>query len=222
MTYGLMTERMDNLGAGDRSPDSDGNPAAILDGDPAIGASRSISLWPVIEIAGLVLAGSVIVLLLLGYQLVILTSASMAPAAPAGSMLIVSSTPAELVAINDIIVMDRDGAIPITHRVIELLPPSPPSESAVDIAPDRILAVTQGDANRTADPRPFPMSGDQRVVRAAIPKVGWLLLIVVNHTPELLILGTVMGLALVVNGLPDRTLLDLAARKSTRIRGRTR
>lgn len=208
-------------------------PAVPRDSEPAAGSGRSIGLWPAIELAGLVLAGGVIVLLLLGYQLVILTSASMAPSAPAGSMLIVSSTPSELVAVNDIIVMDRGGALPITHRVIELVPPLPSSESSsvhgsigsvgsqVEVAPDQILAITQGDANRTADPRPFPMSGDQRVVRAAIPTVGWVLLVVVNHTPELLILATVMGLALAVNGLPDRTFLNLVPKTIGKIRDRS-
>jgi len=118
------------------------------------------------------LTGSVAVLALallllglaLGFRPVVITTGSMSPAVPAGSLVITRERPTSHVAVGDVIVMDRARSITVTHRVVEI------SETSTGRQ-----AVTQGDANATADPDAYPLDRPIPVVVRAIPSLGRLI-----------------------------------------------
>ncbi len=158
---------------------------------------RPRTIGDVIEVLGLALAATILIGLLFGYQLVVLTTSSMAPAAPAGSLLIVSSQSPQDVRIDDMIVMRRNSSTLVTHRVVAL---QAPSELRTPSGSPQILATTQGDANETPDPNPYQLEDDQRVVQMVIPRAGWLVLPVIDHTFLVLALAALVGAGLVVGG----------------------
>lgn len=158
---------------------------------------RPRTIGDIIEILGLGLAAVIIAGLLFGYQLVVLTTSSMAPVAPAGSLLIVSSQSPEDVELDDMIVMRRNNATLVTHRVVAL---QAPSQLRTPSGSPQILATTQGDANETPDPTPYRLEDDQRVVQLVIPRAGWLVLPIIDHTLLVLMLAALAGAALVLGG----------------------
>jgi signal peptidase I len=158
---------------------------------------RPQTIGDVIEILGLALAAIIIIGLAFGYQLVVLTTSSMAPAAPAGSLLIVSSQAPEDVEIDDMIVMRRNSSTLVTHRVVAL---QAPSQLRTPSGSPQILATTQGDANETPDPNPYQLEDDQRVVQMVIPSAGWLVLPIIDRTFLVLGLAALVGIGLVFGG----------------------
>jgi signal peptidase len=95
-----------------------------------------------------------------GLGVVRLATGSMTPAYPADSVLIVRDVDAAGVAPGDVVTVTRDGAVPITHRVV-----------SADPRPGGVELVLRGDANATVDPQPYRV---QRVglVVAGIPFGG--------------------------------------------------
>lgn len=81
---------------------------------------------------------------LLGWQLVSVQTGSMAPTYPVGSLLVVGDVdPADVEPGAAIVFQDpRDGSRLVTHRVVSVLPGSPPA------------FVTKGDANAAQDSTP--------------------------------------------------------------------
>jgi signal peptidase I len=103
-------------------------------------------------------------LLVRGYRPVIITTGSMAPTAPVGSVVI--AKPATSVQMGDILVMRRDGRATVTHRVIEI---------ERNGAGER-YAITRGDANAEIDAAPYPVAESELVGRWVVPGVGRVLL----------------------------------------------
>lgn len=111
---------------------------------------RRAGAWikpPLIALAGLlgVLAIVLTVLPMFGWNTVVLTSGSMSPTYPAGSVLLAQDVPATQVEIGDVVTVQRQGLAPVTHRVIGI------DESIAGAASLRL----QGDANDAADPQPY-------------------------------------------------------------------
>lgn len=111
---------------------------------------RRAGAWikpPLIALAGLlgVLAIVLTVLPVFGWNTVVLTSGSMSPTYPAGSVLLAQDVPATQVEVGDIVTVQRQGLAPVTHRVIGIEP---------SIAGAASLRL-QGDANDAADPQPY-------------------------------------------------------------------
>ncbi|MEM9652317.1 MAG: signal peptidase I [Actinomycetota bacterium] len=154
---------------------------------------RPQTIGDVVEIFGLLLAATIIVGLVAGYQLVVLTTSSMTPAAPAGSLLIVSSRAPAEIKVDDMIVMRRNASTLVTHRVIEL---RTASQLRTPAGSPQIFATTKGDANETPDPDQYRLEDDQRVVRFVIPMAGWLVLPIIDRTLPILGLAAVTALAL--------------------------
>ena len=100
---------------------------------------------------------------LIGARSLIVTSGSMEPALPVGSVAITRTVDARAIAVGDIITFRRPGADrPTTHRVTAL---------TIDDA-GRMVFTTKGDANATRDPEPAIVSGPiERVVRQ-VPYAG--------------------------------------------------
>ena len=131
--------------------------------------------WSVVRRAALALATTVAVVAILlvsialvgvakGYRPVVLQTGSMGGTAPAGSVVIAGPRDGDTIDPGDIVVMQRPGALPITHRVV----------SVEDSAVGR-LATTKGDANAFVDPAPYVIGDEELVARWAVPHVGsWL------------------------------------------------
>jgi signal peptidase len=97
-------------------------------------------------IATLLLA---VVVAVLGFRmgLVRLATGSMAPAFPADSVLLVRDVDARSLVPGDVVTVSRDGAVPITHRVV-----------SVDERAQGAELVLRGDANDSVDPQPYQVA----------------------------------------------------------------
>ncbi|WP_417505938.1 signal peptidase I, partial [Microbacterium sp.] len=97
-----------------------------------------------------------------GYSLIMFKTGSMAPTIPAGSVALVQKIPASDIAVGDVVTVDRDAALPITHRVTGVEP--------ADAGDMRTLTM-KGDANDVEDPAPYIVS-DVRIVRGSVPALA--------------------------------------------------
>ncbi len=111
-------------------------------------------------IASVGLLGLLIALLaalpLVGWGVVRLASGSMSPGLPTDSMLLVRQVDASSVDVGDVVTVQRTGELPITHRVISVVPGIAPGEPAT--------IRLKGDANDTPDPAPYTVSTVDLVV----------------------------------------------------------
>ena len=137
--------------------------------------------------------------LAIGYRPVVIMSGSMGEAAPAGSLVIAAPRPAADVLVGDVLVMERPGLAPITHRVLEL-----------EGADGARFAITKGDANEAADATPHPLDGEQLVGRWFLPGWGTRLAWITEPGAVLaLIVGAVLAVSVVAlrriwsSGRPD-------------------
>lgn len=97
---------------------------------------------------------------LLGLELVVFASGSMAPAYPQGSVAVAQRSTPEEVRVGDVVTVDRPGELPITHRVVRV---------AVRDG-DAVLRL-RGDANARPDPTAYRTAHPGRVLA---PLPGWL------------------------------------------------
>lgn len=110
----------------------------------------------------LALAGGVCILLVIlswvfSISLMMFRTGSMSPTIPTGSVAVVREIPAIEMEERDIVTVDRgDGALPVTHRVVEI--------QDVDPATGAVTFVMRGDANAEADPHPYTATEVRRVM----------------------------------------------------------
>jgi signal peptidase len=83
-------------------------------------------------------------------RIVLFSTGSMSPTIPAGSAALVRTIPAEDIGVGDVVTVEREGRLPITHRVVSV-DPSETSSAARSI-------VMRGDANDVDDPAPYDVS----------------------------------------------------------------
>lgn len=104
-----------------------------------------------------------LVLVILAYTmsitLIMFRTGSMSPTIPAGSVAVVQRIPASEISVGDVVTVDREGQLPVTHRVT--------SVAAGDGAESRTITM-KGDANQTEDPSPYVVES-VRIVRFSIP-----------------------------------------------------
>lgn len=106
-------------------------------------------------------AGLVVVLLAAGWRPVVLLSGSMAPAAPAGALLVARPVPAHDVALGDVVTVSVAPAGRVTHRVVEL-----------DRDGGTTSAVLRGDANPEPDPVAVRLPDPTLRTVAVVPHLG--------------------------------------------------
>lgn len=87
---------------------------------------------------------------LVGWQVVRLASGSMSPSFPTDSLLLAHQVDASSVHRGDVVTVHRPDELPITHRVVSVVPGVAPGEPAT--------ITLQGDANDTPDPAPYTVS----------------------------------------------------------------
>lgn len=100
--------------------------------------------WIAVTAIGALVAAVAVAVLAFGFSVVRLATGSMTPTYPADSVLLVRDVPADEVGPGDVVTVSRDGAIPITHRVVTANP-----------GPAGVELVLRGDANDADDPEPY-------------------------------------------------------------------
>lgn len=105
--------------------------------------------------AGLVCMVLVILAYTLNISLIMFRTGSMEPTIPTGSVAVVQEVQATEVQVGDILTVDREGELPVTHRVTDVAEGSH--------AQERIIRM-QGDANTTEDPHPYTITDARRVL----------------------------------------------------------
>lgn len=127
--------------------------------------------WARLADAGLAVAavlGAVCIVLaiaavLFDVRIVMFRTGSMSPTIPAGSAAVVHGLPAADIRIGDVVMVEREGQLPVTHRVV-----------SVDRVPGADAARSirmRGDANAVDDPMPYEVTEVRRVV-IALPGVA--------------------------------------------------
>jgi signal peptidase len=98
-----------------------------------------------------------------GLQMLIFQTGSMAPTMPTGTAAIAQPITAEQITVGDVVMVERDGQLPVTHRVVSVKP-----DPAVD---GGVILVLKGDDNEVNDPSPYHVTEAVRVV-FPIPGLG--------------------------------------------------
>jgi signal peptidase I len=117
------------------------------------------ALITAVGVVGL-LAVALTLLPLIGWQVVRLATGSMSPEYPPDSLLLAQSIPASQARVGDIVMAQRSGELPVTHRVVSTRPLGTLTELRL-----------KGDANRAVDPVPYDVARVDRVV-AGVPWGG--------------------------------------------------
>lgn len=103
---------------------------------------------------------------LFGYGALVVSGGSMGDTAPVGSLVMARWTPAEEVALGDVILVREereDGpGPPKLHRVVSL-----------DEEGGQILVRTKGDANQTADPNLYILPDRVAIPALTVPYLGY-------------------------------------------------
>lgn len=114
-----------------------------------------VALWT-LGIIGLMSLLAAIAAYIWGYSIILFSTGSMSPTIPAGSAALVQRVPASEVHVGDIVTVDRQDALPITHRVTSITPGTGPSKT--------YIITMKGDANEFEDVSPYQVSEVRRVV----------------------------------------------------------
>lgn len=120
-----------------------------------------LGLW-IAAAAGVVCIVLVILAVTANITLIMFRTGSMSPTIPAGSVAVVQRVDASRVEVGDVVTVDRDDELPVTHRVTSVEPGARESE--------RIITM-RGDANAADDPFPYTVSS-VRTVLFSIPGIA--------------------------------------------------
>jgi signal peptidase len=135
------------------------------------GLLGDILLW-IASIGGLICILGVIAALGFHITLIMFKTGSMSPTIPTGSLAVVHEIPAPEIRVGDVVTVDRDGQLPVTHRV-----------TSVEGSGETRTITLRGDANPTDDVAPYVVSS-VRVVWIAFP--GWANVVVWLSNPVVL------------------------------------
>lgn len=102
-------------------------------------------LW-LAAVAGLICIGLVILAYSMNISLILFRTGSMEPTIPPGSVAVVREIEAHEVEIGDVLTVEREGQLPVTHRVTSVVAGKDDAE--------RVITM-QGDANEAEDPYPY-------------------------------------------------------------------
>lgn len=111
-------------------------------------------LW-LAAIGGVVCIVLVILAFTAHITLIMFSTGSMSPTIPAGSVAVVQRVPAAEIDVGDVVTVDREGELPITHRVTSI---------ADGEASDQRVITMRGDANAADDPFPYAVTSVRRVL----------------------------------------------------------
>ena len=146
----------------------------------------------VIALAGL--SGVIAILIamgpLVGWNSVRLATGSMSPELPTDSLLLTHTVPADQVSIGDVVMVQREAALPVTHRVVAVA-------TSTDGGTARLLTL-KGDANPAPDAQLYDVETAGLVV-VGLPWGGQVVTLL--RSPWVLGMITVVATAAIVWGL---------------------
>ncbi|CAN7448122.1 signal peptidase I [Microbacterium maritypicum] len=87
--------------------------------------------------------------------LIMFRTGSMSPTIPAGSVAVVQRVPATEIEVGDVVTVDREGELPVTHRVTTIVRGAS--------ADERVITM-RGDANAADDPFPYSVTSVRKVL----------------------------------------------------------
>lgn len=148
----------------DESPSSTAASASVSRRSARGGLGRVLAdalLW-LAAIAGVACMVLVVVALTANITLIMFRTGSMAPTIPAGSVAVVQSVAASQVQVGDVVTVDREGDLPVTHRITSIAPGAHEGE--------RVITM-RGDANAADDPYPYTVQ-TVRVVLFSVPGIA--------------------------------------------------
>lgn len=111
-------------------------------------------LW-MAALAGLVCVVLVVLAFTANITLIMFKTGSMAPTIPAGSVAVVQQTEASEILVGDVVTVDQEGQLPVTHRVSSVAPGA---------SEDSRVITMRGDANDEDDPFPYEVSSVRTVL----------------------------------------------------------
>ncbi|WP_437582596.1 signal peptidase I [Paramicrobacterium sp. CJ85] len=117
-------------------------------------------LLNVAAVAGVICIVLVALSVVFHISLIMFKTGSMTPTIPQGSVAVVREIPASDIAVGDVVTVDREGKLPITHRV-----------TSVEGSGDTRTITMKGDANPTEDASPYTVS-HVRIVLASAPHLA--------------------------------------------------
>ena len=125
-------------------------------------APRTRSAWSYIgagignllAAGGVVAVGLVIAAITMNISLIMFKTGSMSPTIPTGSVAVVKEVSADEIEIGDVLTVDREGQLPVTHRVVEIYPQGP----------GEALIRMKGDANPDVDPGMYRVTSAREVL----------------------------------------------------------
>lgn len=146
-------------------------------------------------VGGALCIALVILAVVFDISLILFRTGSMTPAIPQGSLAVVKEIPAQEIEIGDVVTVNREDALPITHRVT----------SVTELTEGRREITMKGDANDAADPAPYTVT-EVREVLFSLP--GLAKPVAALNSPYVLGGVTLAVSALVVWALWPRRRLD--------------
>ena len=112
-------------------------------------------------LGGVVCIVLVILSAVFNISLIMFKTGSMSPTIPAGSLAVVREISAREIAVGDVVTVDRDGMLPVTHRV-----------TSVEGSGETRTITMRGDANEAEDPVPYTVT-DVRIVLGSVPGLAY-------------------------------------------------
>lgn len=98
------------------------------------------------------------------FSLIMFKTGSMSPTIPAGSLALVREVPVAEVRVGDVVTVERQGKLPVTHRVTSL---------SLDSERRSGVLTMKGDANPVEDPAPYTVSTVRTVLWSAPGLAQW-------------------------------------------------
>ena len=156
----------------EQSADGREAPAAPVAAAPRTGRSRTgrsrigalitdVVLW-IAAVGGVICIALVVLAVTAQITLIMFSTGSMSPTIPAGSVAVVQRIDAAEIAVGDVVTVDREDDLPVTHRVTAIEPGATGAER---------LITMRGDANASEDAFPYAVSS-VRIVLFSIPGIA--------------------------------------------------
>ncbi|ODU64144.1 MAG: signal peptidase I [Micrococcales bacterium 70-64] len=148
------------------------------------GAAVGSVLLTIAAIGGVVCILLVVLAVVFHITLIMFKTGSMSPTIPTGSLAVVGEVGGDEIRVGDIITVDRQDALPITHRVTSVTP----------LGGGAVSITMRGDANAVEDPAPYVVSTARRVL-FSVPGLAYAVSAVSN---PLALGGITIGAAAIV------------------------
>lgn len=146
-------------------------------------------LTGIFALIGVLSVISIVISSIFGISIVLFATNSMSPAIPQNSAALAIRIPAAEIQVGDVVTVDREGQMPISHRVVEVT-------KAESSDPGARILVLKGDDNKSVDPVKYQVTEVRRIF-FSVPGIAPVVTLISD--PRMLI-----AMAIVVAGLLAR------------------